>query len=83
MADANESPGLKIAVAAFISISVILAVALYFVYTAYTQADARLQDMRRTNEQLTKAQRVLLNQYEDLKAQMNRPSDAVKQVKDR
>lgn len=41
MAEANESQGLKIAVAALISISVILAVACYFLYAAYTQADAR------------------------------------------
>jgi hypothetical protein len=41
MAKENESRGLKIAVAAFISLSVILAVACYFLYAAYTQAEAR------------------------------------------
>jgi hypothetical protein len=41
MAKENESQGLKIAVAAFISLSVILAVACYFLYAAYTQAEAR------------------------------------------
>ena len=34
MASANESQGLKIAVAAFITLSVILAVACYFLYSA-------------------------------------------------
>jgi hypothetical protein len=41
MAAADESQGLKIAVAAFITLSVILAVACYFLYSAYTTADAR------------------------------------------
>ena len=41
MAAAHESQGLKIAVAALISLSVILAVACYFLYSAYTSADAR------------------------------------------
>ena len=41
MAAAKESQGLKIAVAALISLSVILAVACYFLYSAYTNADAR------------------------------------------
>jgi hypothetical protein len=41
MADANESQGLKIAVAALISLSVILGVACYFLYTAYSEAEAR------------------------------------------
>jgi hypothetical protein len=44
MAVANESQGLKIAVAAFISLSVILAVACYFLYSAYTMAEARRAD---------------------------------------
>ena len=41
MAEANESRGLKIAVAALVTISVILAVACFFLYSAYTAADAR------------------------------------------
>ena len=41
MSAPNEFVGLKIAVAAFISLSVILAVACYFLYAAYTEADAR------------------------------------------
>jgi hypothetical protein len=41
MTTANESQGLKIAVAAFLSLSVILAVACYFLYSAYTMAEAR------------------------------------------
>ena len=41
MSAPNEFVGLKIAVAAFISLSVILAVACYFLYSAYTTAEAR------------------------------------------
>jgi hypothetical protein len=41
MAEANESRGLKIAVASLISITVILAVACFILYAAYTQAEAR------------------------------------------
>jgi hypothetical protein len=42
MAAANESQGLKIAVAAFVTLSVILSISTYFAYQAYTQSDARL-----------------------------------------
>ena len=41
MSNADESQGLKIAVAAFLALSVILAVACYFLYAAYAAADAR------------------------------------------
>jgi hypothetical protein len=37
----DESRGLKIAVAALVTLSVILAVACYFLYSAYTAAEAR------------------------------------------
>ena len=42
MAAANESQGLKIAVAAFIALTVILTVTCYFLYSAYAAAEARL-----------------------------------------
>ncbi len=42
MAAANESQGLKIAVAAFIALTVILTVTSYFLYSAYSSADAKL-----------------------------------------
>ncbi len=40
MAAANESQGLKIAVAAFITLTVILTVTSYFLYSAYSSAEA-------------------------------------------
>ena len=47
MAAANESQGLKIAVAAFIALSVILTVSSYFLYSNYSSAEARLQSATR------------------------------------
>ncbi len=41
MAAANESQGLKIAVAAFVTLTVILAVSTYFSYTSYVAAEAK------------------------------------------
>jgi hypothetical protein len=83
MTAANDSAGLKIAVAFFISLSVILTVALYFMYAAYTQADARLQMVQRTNDQSRRALRVLQSQYDELKAQMNKPADAALKSKEK
>ena len=42
MAAANESQGLKIAVAAFITLTVILTVTSYFLYSNGASAEARL-----------------------------------------
>jgi hypothetical protein len=42
MAAVNESQGLKIAVAAFITLTVILAVTSYFLYSSASSAQARL-----------------------------------------
>jgi len=44
MPAANESQGLKIAVAAFVSLAVVLAVTTYFMYSNYSQASADLAD---------------------------------------
>ena len=42
MAASNESQGLKIAVAVFVTLAVILAVSTYFAYKNYAETDARL-----------------------------------------
>lgn len=52
MSQDNESAGLKIALAGFISLSVILAVACYFLYTAYMKSEAG----RQAAEQRSRAQ---------------------------
>src|SRR5262245_24394376 len=67
MAASNESQGLKIAVAVFIALSVILAVTCYFLYSNYAVADAR---MTKANEDLNtakKAQNLQQTQLEELR----------------
>jgi len=76
MAAANESQGLKIAVAAFLSLSVVLSVALYFLYAANATAEARLEFALIQNQQLSKAQRLLQRQCDELKMQINKLSDS-------
>ena len=54
MAAANESQGLKIAVAAFVTLTTVtLAVTSYFLYSAYSRSEAQLESER---DKLTKAQ---------------------------
>lgn len=67
MAAANESQGLKIAVAAFVTLTVILAVTSYFLYSAYSRAEAQLESEREKSTKAQKAQSDALNQYEDFK----------------
>jgi len=66
MAAANESQGLKIAVAAFVSLTVILAVTSYFLYSNYDQT---FQKLTAAEEKVRTAQKSLdeaTRQYEDL-----------------
>jgi len=72
MAAAHDSPGLKITVAAFLSLSVILSVALYFLYSAYSSAEARLQFALTQNREMVKAQRLLEAQNADLRLQISK-----------
>ncbi|WP_422930729.1 hypothetical protein [Singulisphaera sp. PoT] len=66
MAAANESQGLKIAVAAFVALTVILAVTAYFLYSNYDQASAQLAKAQDELGKSKRAQDTLLTQYEDL-----------------
>src|SRR5437764_4453223 len=70
MAAANESQGLKIAVAAFITLSVILAVTSYFLYSAYSSAEGRLELARGDETKAKTAQSQILNQYEDFRTKI-------------
>lgn len=55
MAAANDSQGLKIAVASFVSLSVILAVTSYFMYSNYSTADAKASEQeKKAGEATTK-----------------------------
>jgi hypothetical protein len=72
----EESRGLKIAVSALVTLSVILTVTLYFVYSAYTVAQARLDVALAENKQLSNSRRLLQTQYDELKTQMSKFSDS-------
>src|SRR3954469_7026352 len=65
-ASSNDSQGLKIAVAAFVSLSVILAVTAYFLYSNYSQADAARAKAEADKQTAQTAQNLALTQYEEL-----------------
>lgn len=67
MAAANESQGLKIAVAVFVTLTVILAVTTYFGFDSYSKADAKRAEAESKSSQLTTAQNTLQSQLTDLK----------------
>jgi hypothetical protein len=67
MAAANESQGLKIAVAAFISLSVVLALTSYFLYANLATAQARLAVEQDGRSVARRAADVALNQYDDMR----------------
>ena len=54
-APANESQGLRIAVAAFVVLTVALAVTSYFLYSAYSRSEAQLESERDKLSQKAKA----------------------------
>ena len=64
MAAANESQGLKIAVAAFIALTVILTVTSYFLYSAYSSADARQSSSNEEVQNKSKAASLALTHPE-------------------
>ncbi len=70
MAAASESQGLKIAVAAFITLSVILSVTSYFLYGAYSSADARATAANEEVIKVKKAQSDALNQYDEMRTKI-------------
>src|SRR5262245_58785265 len=55
MPAANESQGLKIAVAAFVALAVILAVTTYFGYSQYGQAQAKYEDAEKKLQAATRS----------------------------
>lgn len=70
MAASNDSQGLKIAVAVFIALSVILAVTSYFLYSNGSVAEAKLQQANEKIATLSKGQSEQLTQIEDLKGKV-------------
>src|SRR4051812_2345595 len=67
MAASQDSQGLKIAVAAFVSLSVILAVTSYFLFSNYQQSEARLTQAQDEKNKSQKAAGDALSQFEELR----------------
>jgi hypothetical protein len=82
MAAANESQGLKIAVATFIALTVILTVTSYFLYTAYSQADARLTSANDQLAQKSKESSLAINQYDEVRGKVGTKNQEYDQVKE-
>jgi hypothetical protein len=67
MAAANESQGLKIAVAVFVTLSVILAVTTYFGFRSASELDVKLTLAESKRTQADKVASDALSQYNDLR----------------
>jgi len=66
-ASANDSQGLKIAVAAFVSLTVILAVTSYFLYSNYSRTYEQLVAAEQKSQTSQRAASDALLQYEELR----------------
>ncbi len=73
MAAANESQGLKIAVAAFVTLTVILAVTTYFGFSSYSEANAKLAEAQQTIQTKDTAAREAIGNLDDLKSRAGYP----------
>ena len=67
MAAANESQGLKIAVAAFVTLAVILAVTSYFLYSAYSRSEALLDSEKSNVAKANKAASDAITWYNEFR----------------
>jgi hypothetical protein len=82
MAAANESQGLKIAVAAFITLTVILLVTSYFLYSAYSQADAQRASAVDAESKAKAGQSAALKQYEEMRLKIGTRAEEYDQAKE-
>jgi len=82
MAAANESQGLKIAVVTFIVLTVILTVTSYFLYSAYSAADARLTSANEQLSEKTKASSLAITQYEEVRGKVGTKNQEYDQAKE-
>jgi hypothetical protein len=82
MAAANESQGLKIAVAAFIALTVILTVTSYFLYQAYSSADAKLQSANEEVNKKNQANSLALTQYQEVRSKVGTKAEEHDQAKE-
>ena len=77
----NDSQGLKIAVAAFVSLTVILAVTAYFLYSAYAKADAQLAAETQKANTSQQAANLALTQYDELRKRIGPRGEDFEQAK--
>lgn len=80
-ASSNDSQGLKIAVALFVSLTVILAVTCYFLYSNYDQAAQQLVQAQSKAQQAQKAADDALRQYDEMKKQIGSKPEEYEAVK--
>jgi hypothetical protein len=80
-ASSSDSQGLKIAVAAFVSLSVILAVTAYFLYSSYAQATAQVEKLNADLQVKNKAASDALNQYDELRKRIGPRTEEFEPVK--
>jgi hypothetical protein len=82
MAAANESQGLKIAVAAFITLTVILLVTSYFLYSAYAAAEAQRGSAVEAETKAKSVQNAVIKQYEEMRLKIGTRAEEYDQAKD-
>ena len=82
MAAANDSQGLKIAVAAFIALTVILTVTCYFLYSAYAAADAQKTAAQEDAATKAKTASLAVNQYDDVRGRVGTKAAEFDQAKE-
>lgn len=82
MAAANESQGLKIAVASFITLWVITTVSCYFLYQAYAGADAKLTAAEEKLSKANAAAQAALTQFDDMRQKIGTKAQEYDAAKD-
>jgi len=80
MAAANESQGLKIAVAVFVALTVLLAVTAYFLYSNYDYASQQLAKAQSDLQNSKRAEDTVARQYEDLAKKIGAKTQQAEEV---
>ncbi len=75
MPEENDSQGLKIAVAALIALTVILAVTSYFLYSSVSATQARLDYEREAHVTAKRAVTLALRQYDEMRARVGNKAE--------
>jgi len=82
MAAANESQGLKIAVAAFITLTVILTVTSYFLYSNASSAEARLASEQEAHTKTKAAESLVVKDYNEMRAKIGTKAEEAQTARD-